>query len=305
MYLLSLYRIFKFALQNFGRNIWLSIVTVTIIVMSLFVMTMLIAINVVVQDTITNLENKVDVSVYFKPETTSEDVAQIKENIEKLSTVSETVLITKSEALDSFKNRYENNPIIKQSLDELAVNPLGDILVIKAKNVSDYKSILAVLSQEELSQYIQESDFSDFDKIISRISDVSEKTNKIGIIVSLIFIGIMILVVFNTIRMAIYTHREEISIMRLVGASSRFIRSPFLLEGVLYALISIVVVVATLFPILNAIQPFIGSFFGEGSLNLSQYFQDNFWLVFGSEFILISILNIISSALALRKYTKI
>lgn len=273
--------------------------------MSLFVMTMLIAINVVVQDTITNLENKVDVSVYFKPETTSEDVAQIKENIEKLSTVSETVLITKSEALDSFKNRYENNPIIKQSLDELAVNPLGDILVIKAKNVSDYKSILAVLSQEELSQYIQESDFSDFDKIISRISDVSEKTNKIGIIVSLIFIGIMILVVFNTIRMAIYTHREEISIMRLVGASSRFIRSPFLLEGVLYALISIVVVVATLFPILNAIQPFIGSFFGEGSLNLSQYFQDNFWLVFGSEFILISILNIISSALALRKYTKI
>ncbi len=305
MYLLSLYRIFKFALQNFGRNIWLSIVTVTIIVMSLFVMTMLIAINVVVQDTITNLENKVDVSVYFKPETTSEDVAQIRENIEKLSTVSETVLITKSEALDSFKNRYKNNAIIKQSLDELAVNPLGDILVIKAKNVSDYKSILAVLSQEELSQYIQESDFSDFDKIISRISDVSEKTNKVGIIVSLIFIGIMILVVFNTIRMAIYTHREEISIMRLVGASSRFIRSPFLLEGVLYALISIVVVVATLFPILNTIQPFIGSFFGEGSLNLSQYFRDNFWMVFGLEFVLISILNIISSALALRKYTKI
>ncbi len=305
MFLLSFYRIIKFGLQNFGRNIWLSIVTVTIIVMSLFVITMLVSLNVVVQDTIDNLEKKVDVSVYFKPDISPADVTQIKTNIEKLDTVVETVLITRGEALDSFKERYTDNPIITQSLNELDANPLGDILVIKASEVNDYKSILGVLSQEELSQYIQESDFSDFDKIISRIADVSDKINRIGFIVSLIFIGIMVLVVFNTIRMAIYTHKEEISIMRLVGASSRFIRSPFLFEGIFYAFIAIIIVISTLFPILSAIQPFIGSFFGEGSLNLSQYFQDNFWMIFGLEFVLVAILNIISSSMALRKYLKV
>jgi len=305
MYLLSFYRIIKFALQNFGRNIWLSIVTVTIIVMSLFVMTMLLALNVVVQDTINNLEKKVDVSVYFKSDTLPADVEQIKNNLEKLNTVAGTTLITKAEALENFKSRYYNNPIITASLDELGTNPLGDILVIRAQEVNDYKAILNILSQGELNQYIQESDYSDFDKIISRITDVSYKINKIGIVVSFIFISIMVLVVFNTIRMAIYTHKEEIGIMRLVGASSRFIGAPFLLEGVFYALIAVIIVIITLFPILSAIQPFIGSFFGEGSLDLSLYFKDNFGLIFGSGFVLISILNIISSSLALRKYLRV
>lgn len=305
MYLLSLYRITKFALQNFGRNIWLSVVTVTIIVMSLFVITMLVALNVVVQDTITNLQQKIDISVYFKPETTSADVAVIRDNIKKIPFVAQTNLITRDEALESFKTRYAGNVIISQSLDELEVNPLGDILVVKATSVDNYRPILEVLSQDELKQYIQESDFSDFDVIINRISEVSTKINQIGGVVSLIFIFVMVLVVFNTIRMAIYTHREEISIMRLVGASGSFIRAPFLLEGVLYALIAVLIVVSALFPILDAIQPFVGSFFGEGSLDLSQYFRDSFIVVFGLEFALIAVLNIFSSWLALRKYIRV
>ncbi|MGB0757060.1 MAG: cell division protein FtsX [Patescibacteria group bacterium] len=305
MYLLSLYRIGKFALQNFGRNIWLSIVTITIIVMSLFVMTMLVALNVVVQDTIGGLQKKIDISVYFNPTTTAADVAVIKDNITQLEFVTSVVLVTREEALENFKARYEENSIISRSLDELESNPLGDILVIQTATVDDYKKVLAVLSQEELQQYIQSSDFSDFDTIITRISEVSEKINQIGGVVSLIFIFVMVLVVFNTIRMAIYTHKEEISIMRLVGASGRFIRAPFLLEGLLYALIAVLIVIGTLFPILDAVQPFVGSFFGEGSLDLSLYFRNNFWQVFGLEFVLIALLNIFSTTLALQKYIKV
>lgn len=305
MFLLSLYRITKFSLQNFFRNIWLSVVTVTIIVMSLFVMTMLVALNVVVQDTITDLQNKVDISVYFNTDTSTSDVASIKENIEQLSQVTETVLVTKEQALENFKARYEYNPVITDSLDALETNPLGDVLVIKAASISDYNIILEVLQQDELEQFIQESDFSDFQLIIDRIGDVSYRINQIGIVVSLIFILIAVLVVFNTIRMAIYTHREEIAIMRLVGATTRFIRAPFLLEGLFYAIIGVGINVLALFPILEAVQPFIGGFFGPGSLDLVQYFKDNFFLIFGAEFILILVINLLSAWVAIRKYIRI
>lgn len=305
MFLITAYRIIKFSLQNFFRNIWLSIVTVTIIVMSLFVMTMLVALNVVVQDTVTNLQEKVDISVYFKPDIKQSDIKTIQDNLNKLKIVKETTYIDKDTALENFKKKYENNQIILKSLDALGKNPLSDILVIKAKDINDYEQILQILQQEELKQYIQDSDFSDYEKIIAKISQVSKKVNQIGVVVSLVFIAIAILVMFNTIRMAIYTQREEIAIMRLVGASSAFIRTPFLLEGFFYALIAVFINILVLFPILGAVQPFIGSFFGAETLDLAQYFKTHFVQVFGFEFLLILILNTISSWIAIRKYIKL
>ena len=305
MFLLTVYRVLKFSLQNFFRNIWLSVVTVTIIVMSLFVMTMLISLNVLVQDTISNLQSKIDVSVYFKPEVSPSAVATIQTNLEQLNIVKQTFLINKETALENFKQRYEYNPVILRSLDALGINPLGDILLVKATHINYYDDILRVLQEEELQQYIQDSNFSDFKLIIDRISQVSIKINQIGVAVSLIFIAIAILVMFNTIRMAIYTHREEIAIMRLVGATSWFIRAPFILEGVFYALIAVIINILVLFPILDAVQPFMTGFFGPQTLNLTKYFQDNFFLIFGAEFLLIMLLNMISSWIAIRKYLKI
>lgn len=305
MFLLSVYRVIKFSLQNFFRNIWLSVVTVTIIVMSLFVMTMLVSLNVVVQDTIVNLQNKVDVSVYFKPEVSTNTIDDIKQQLERLTIVKEIEYINKQAALENFQEKYQDNEVILKSVEALEGNPLGDILVIRANNLNNYEKILELLQQEEFQQYIQDSDFSDFEIIISKISSVSQKANQIGAVVSLVFIIIAILVMFNTIRMAIYTQREEISIMRLVGASSRFIRSPFLVEGIFYALIAVLINIVVLFPILEAAQPFITSFFGADTLNLSLYFRQNFVKVFGLEFLLILFLNTVSSWIAIRKYIKL
>ncbi len=305
MLLVSLFRITKFAFQNFFRNIWLSVVTITIVVMSLFVMTMLVALNVVVTDTVTSLQKKIDISVYFKQETVLEDVVKIRDNLQQLAVVDSVELVTRQQALENFQARYTNNPVIAQSLEALDNNPLGDILIIKASSIEQYKSILDLLSQEELDQFIQESDFSDFESIIDRITTVSQKVNQIGIGVSAFFIFISLLIVFNTIRMAIYTHKEEIAIMRLVGASGSFIRAPFLLEGLLYAIIAISINIAVLYPILDAIQPFVGGFFGEESLNLVTYFTDNFWIIFGGEFLIILILILLSSWIAIRKYIRI
>lgn len=302
MFFLTAYRVIKFSLQNFLRNIWLSVVTITIMVMSLFVITSLVALNVVVKDTISSLQNKVDVSVYFKVSTTPDEVQTIQDNLSKLNVVTDVRRITKEEALENFKTKYEDNPVILRSLETLSSNPLGDILVIKAETLDDYLTVLSILRQDALSKYIQETDFSDFQKIIERIQSVSKKINQIGIAVSLVFIAIALLVVFNTIRVAIYTHREEIAIMRLVGATSRFIRTPYLLEGVWYALIAVIINVLFIFPVFSAVQPFMGSFFGEGTLDLLQYFKSNFFMIFGFEFLLMVVLNLVSAWIATRKY---
>ena len=121
----------------------------------------------------------------------------------------------------------------------------------------------------------------------------------------LVFILIASLIVFNTIRVAIYTHRQEIGVMKLVGATNWFIRSPFLLEAVVYGIIACVAGIAIVYPMLNFVQPYVNNFFLTTQFSLTGYFTDNFWAIFGLELLMIILINIISSSVAIRKYLKV
>ncbi len=302
MLFVSFYRIIKFAWQNFFRNFWLAIVTTTIMTMSLFVVTVLFSLNVVIDHAINTLHKQVDVSVYFKQEIDPQVVIDFKDELKKIKGVKEVVYIPKDQALEQFKEKYKDNKIILESLDELSNNPLGDTLIIQAESIDDYNKILNILSQPELSPYIQDKDFQDYNIIINKISDISRTINNIGLALSVIFFIIAVLVSFNTIRIAIYTYRDELKIMRLVGASKFFIEAPFLVEGVIYAVLATLINIALIFPVLNAIQPFLGSFFGEGTLNLSLYFKENFVTIFGLELLGAMLVGIVSSWVAVRRY---
>ena len=302
MLFVSLYRVTKFALQNFFRNFWLAIVTTTIMTMSLFVVTILFSLNVVIDHAVNTLHKQVDVSVYFKQEIDPQIVIDFKQELEKISGVKEVVYISKDQALEKFKEKYKDNKIILESLQELKNNPLGDTLIIQAQSIEDYDKILEILSRPELAPYIQDKDFQDYNIIINKIADISRTINNIGLALSVIFFIIAVLVSFNTIRIAIYTYREELKIMRLVGASKLFVEAPFLVEGIIYAVLATVVNVAVVFPVLHALQPFLGSFFGEGTLDLEVYFRNNFVTIFGLEFLGAVLVSVISSWVAVRRY---
>jgi len=305
MSLNSIYQVIIFAWQSFWRNFWLSLVTITIIVLALLSINSLILLNVVSDKAIDIIKEKIDVSVYFRQEATENQVLEVQTYLSSLTKVKEISYISQQQALQNFRQKHQNDPLIIESLEELEKNPLGATLVVKSKNIEDYPEILTVLDNSKYNDLILDKNFDDNKIYIGKIKTISDNVNKIGFLASGIFILIALLIVFNTIRVAIYTHQKEITIMKLVGAANWFIRSPFLVESVFYATIAWLIAIGLTYPLINLIQPHLTNFFLDQTFNISQYFQDNFWRLFGLELLIIILLNIASSFIAIRRYLKV
>ncbi|MBU4360521.1 ABC transporter permease [Patescibacteria group bacterium] len=305
MFLLNLTRIIKFSFQNFYRNFWLSLVTITIIILTLFSLTSLIVLNAAADNAILTIKDKIDISIYFDPGADEQQVKLIKQNIEKYEQVKEVKFISAEQALSKFKKFHENDELIQESLAELDENPLGPTLTIKSENVNLYPEILTQIHQDKIDELAQDIDYDDHKLVIQKIEYVGQKIRTFGLVVSGLFALIALLVVFNTIRIGIYTHREEIGIMKLVGASNWFIRLPFLLEGVLYATISSIVFWIIFYLIAGVLQPIFYNFFIDINFNLMSYISSYFVYIFGFELIIIIVLNTISSFIAIGKYLRV
>lgn len=305
MILSSLHQIFIFAWQGFWRNIWLSIVTITIIILALISVNFLLIVNVTTDNAIEIIKNKVDISVYFRPDVPEPQILEVQTYLSSLTQVKEINYVSQQEAFEKFRQQHRQDTIIIESLEELENNPLEATLQIRAKNIGDYPEIVEVLNNSKYSSIISDKSFDDHKIYIDKIKNLSDNVRKIGFFVSGIFIFIAGLIVFNTIRVTIYTHRQEIGIMKLVGATNWFIKTPFLMEAVLYAIIACVVGVMIIYPLLNIIQPHINNFFLTEEFNIVEYFNNNFWQIFGLELLLIILLNIVTSSIAMRKYLKV
>lgn len=305
MNLTSIYRIFIFAGQSFWRNIWLSVVTITIIVLTFISIDSLIVVNIVTNAAIEIIKNKVDVSLYFRPDATEPQVLEVQTYLSSLTQVKEIKYVSQQEALEEFRQKHQKDSDIIASLEELEQNPIGATLQIKAKNIDDYPTIIEVLDNSKYNNLILDKNFDDHKIYITKIKNLADNIRKIGFITSGIFIAIALLIVFNTIRVAIYTHRQEIGVMKLVGATNWFIRSPFLLEAIFYGIIACVIAIAIIYPILNFIQPYLNNFFLTEEFNIIDYFNQNFWQIFGLELLVIIALNIASSSIAIRRYLKV
>jgi cell division transport system permease protein len=305
MIITSIYRIFVFAWQSFWRNIWLSVVTITIIVLTFISVNCLIVVYITTDAAINIIKNKVDVSIYFRPEVIEPQVNEVKTYLSSLTQVKEINYISQQEALEKFRQLHRNDSDIIQSLEELENNPIGATLQIKAKNIEDYPEIIGVLSNSKYNDLILDKNFEDHKVYIEKIQKLSKNIKSVGLAICGIFVIIALLIVFNTIRVAIYTHRQEIGVMKLVGATNWFIRSPFLVEAAFYGLVSCAISVIIIYPMLNFIQPYINNFFLTEEFNLLSYFNHNFWKIFGLQLITIILLNIISSSIAIRRYLKV
>jgi cell division transport system permease protein len=305
MFLVSLYRAVKFAVQDFWRNIWLSLITVFIVALTLLMVNLLIIINVLANHSIKLVEEKVDISIYFTPKAAENQVLEVRSKLLEMPAVKEVTYISSAEAYENFKAKNQNNLDVSETLKELEANPLGATLVIVAKDPQYYSVIMKSLEDESYNNLIESKDFEDHEAIIKKINDLTSRVYRVGVGLSLFLALIVILIVFNTVRMAIYTHREEIGIMKLVGANNWFVRSPFLLSGILCSLVACILTVIVMYPLLGVIQSYVGGFFGSDSFNLVDYFNGHFLPIFGLEFLAMVLLNVLSTSWATRRYLKV
>lgn len=301
----SFYRIIKFATQDFWRNIWLSLITISILILALVSINSLVVFRLISSEAINAVKDKVDVSVYFNTDVSVGRVNEVKSELNSREEVKEVTYISPEEALAKFKERHKNDPEILASLKEVEGNPMGSSLVIKAHNLSDYREILNALEVDEFKNLIQDKSFDDHKIVIARINSIAERVEKIALGVIAIFILISIIIVFNTIRVIIYAHQKEIEIKRLVGAANWFIKAPYFLEGFFYSFLSVAATAGIVYITLSATDPYINDFFINSDFSVLSYFKDNFINIFGIQFLAILFLNIVGSSLAVGKYLKI
>lgn len=302
----NLKRIIKSGIVGFYRNVSVSISAILIIAIALLTFAGLYMGSQVLSASITQLEQKVDINVYFSPEAEERDIQAIKRQLERITQVDTVEYITRSEALERFKASNADNQEILDSLEVLEDNPLGASFNVSAKEISQYGEIASFLDevqvQDEYVGLIDSVNYNQNKKAIDKIRTLVDYAQQFGVVLIIILSLLAVVIVYNTIRLTIYTVREEVSVMRLVGASKFFARGPFVVEGVFYGIMGAVLALLVIAPALYYAAPHLQQVF---VLNVFELFLDDFWLVFGSMLGIGVFLGLVSSALAIRRYLDI
>lgn len=297
-----IWRIIYYGVKNFIRNGWPSVATVGTMIIALSVFLTLILFNVITNKAIELVQDKIDISVYFKQTTSEDDILNIKQSLESLNEVKSVEYVSKDKALEIFKQTHKDDETIIQAINELNTNPLVASLNIKAKDPSQYALIANYLSSPNLEKFIDSLSYSKNQIVIDRLVAIIHNVNQAGFAITLVLAFVAGLVIFNTIRLAIYSNREEIAIMRAVGASNMFIRGPYLVGGILAGIISALIGIILAIPIVYGVSPYLKIFIPN--LNIFSYFISNIFTLTLYQLAFGVLIGAFSSFFAVRRYLK-
>lgn len=301
--MVKLLRIVKYGVNSFLRNGWLSASTIGIMVLALIVFEGLIIFNVISGGAITAIQEKIDISVYFKTNVAEDAILNIERSLEGLDEVKSVEYTSRDKALEIFREEHKNDPVITETLNQLDENPLLASLNIKAKDPRHYGGIAAYLEKPAFQDQIEKITYSQNHLVIDRLIAFVDTIRSGGAILTSFLSFLAIMITFNTIRLAIFSASDELAVMRLVGASNNFIRGPYIVTGILYGIIGALVSFLLFIPILNFIGPYVTKFIPEIALN--SYFADNFLRLFFYQLLFGIGLGILSSVIAIRRYLHI
>lgn len=298
----TLRRVIKSGYLSFRRNGWLSTATVMVMVLVLFVLGNLVFLGALAGTLLSSFQSKIDISVYFVDETPEDVMLQVRREIESLPDVAAVAYVSRDGALAAFREKHKSNALIAGALDELGENPLEASINIRAVDPSNYAAISDFLLKKNYPS-VNKINYFENQAVIDRLGAIVSTIRGSGALLAVFLSFVAILVAFNTIRLAIYTMREEIGIMRLVGAAQWFIRGPFLISGVLYGGVAALVTTFIFFPLTWAMSPKLLVVVPD--FNLFQYFLTNFFEFFAIILGAGILLGTTSSAIAVRRYLRI
>ncbi len=300
---LTLWRGIKAGIKNFFRNGWLSVATISIIVLTLFIINTVFVISLVAKETLEDIQSKIDVSIYFKSDVNETQAAELVGLINKMPEVKEAKYISKDEALTLFKEKHQKDDVILKSLEELG-NPLQPSVNIKMTNPGAYRNILSQVESSQYGNLVSDVDYySEKKPVIERLDRIIKAVQKTGLVIIAIFSLIAILVTFNSIRLTMYNYRREVEIMKLVGANAWFIRLPFVVEGILYGFFAAWISLLLFYPFVYLSAPFLNSI--APNINALNYLKGQAIILLTIQLAGGIILGAISSLIAIRKYLKI
>ena len=265
--------------------------------------TSIFLLNVVLTSVLDILAEKVDVSVYFNLDTKESNILSLKAKLEGLKEVASVEYVSAEQALQIFKKSHAGDEVLIKSVQELTDNPLEASLNILAKDSSNYGVIADFIDQSAEKSAISKINYTENKIVIDRLNNIIRILRESGAVAGLVLALVAFLVAFNTVRLAIYSSREEITVMKLVGASNWFVRGPFIVEGILHGFIGALFSLAIVVSIVAFLGPKLLNFLPE--INMVNYIGDNFWFLLLFQALGGIILGVFSSWVAVRKYLNI
>jgi len=303
-------RVLKNGVVNFFRNGLVSLATVLVMSLSLLMLATVFMGSVFFNTFIQDLQSKVDVSVYFKKSAPESAILDIRTKLTAMSEVKDVAYVSRAEALKRFLDRHKGEEVIAKSIEVIDDNPFSASLEVSAQDPSKYDVITSFLEQPAYKDLIdidekgnQKITYRQNQAVIDKLTSILNNARAIGFGAASILALIAVIIAYNTVRLAIYNSRDEISVMQLVGASSWFIRGPFLIEGFIHGAIATAFTLAFLYPSIWWIGSRTEGIFG--GLSIFNYYVANMWQISFVVAVVGLVLGVLSSQLAIRKYLRV
>lgn len=294
--------------KNFIRGGAVSAATVVIMTVTLAIIGSLIFLSALLNFTLNTIRDKVDVSIYFVTTASEADMLTLKDKLVSLPQVQSVSYTSRDQALAAFRGRHANDQLTLQALDELGTNPLDASLEVKAKDPSQYESIVNFLQATPAlsasgSSIIDRINYQQNKDAIDRLTLAITATKDVGYAVVLVFAIASILIAFATIRLAIYTAKDEIAVMRLVGAANAYIRGPFIVAGIITGTLASFIVTLILYP--TSWYAGLRTARWLGGFDFFAYYTSHFGIIFLILLVSGVVLGGLASVLAIRRYLRV
>ncbi len=298
-------RILKFAFQDFNRNKGISIAAIFVLMITMMLVSGIFLTQGMMSYLISEVKNKIDITAYFKDDTSEEEILAVKDAIlASSSDIKNIKYISREQALVSFNQKHGDDAVLLRALEQVGDNPfLPSLNIVTNGETAQYEQISNTLETSNYAKLIEKVDYSEKKDTIEKVYSITSNVNKFGIVAGIVLIIIAVLVVFNTIKLAVESSKAEISTMRIVGASDWFVKGPFIIQGVIYGVIGFLISALLLGMFTYLLSPKIALVLP--GFDLYDYYFSRFWLLSLIQLIFGVGVGIASSLIVIKKHLDI
>ncbi len=300
MFIVTAYRLIKLGLVNFWRNLWLSLIATFVMSLTLMTITFLALSAFVINAEIEKVKDRIDYEIFLNDDVGQEAMDSLKTAISQKIQVKNIEYIDKQKAVERYKEIFGDKENLLNYIEQ--ENPLKESLIIRANDPSDLEKIGDVLKQSEFASMVHSSSYSRNREVIVRLLNIIDFIKKAGVVIGLVFILIAVTVVFSIVRVAIYSRKDEIEIMKLVGATDWFVHGPFMIESALYGILAAIFGFGFLAAIFYYVSAAATAYLSISADSLLQYFNSYIFFVIVFQFLMGLIISLTSAFFAIRKH---
>ena len=300
-------RIVRTGMLNFVRNAWLAVAAMAIMIITLTIILFSLIVNATFRNTVDQITDKINISIYLKDTVSEAQAKTFVDDLRALPSVEKVSYLDKAAALRAYMKQNVGNESLLKAINETD-NPLPATIQVKPRDLNQLGQIRSFIEKPDNKKLQSDpaSDNGDRREAIDKITHATNIMRRAGVVAVVVFATISVLIIFNTIQMAIFNRRDELQIMRLLGASTWYIRGPFVIEAIIYGILS--AIISTL--LINALFITASNSLQATSLGIldisysQQYFRNHFWWLLVIQLALGILIGAASSIIATRRYLK-